>query len=116
MNITFNRPLKVFIDEKTGKTKISISKKNIDGTYENAYINIEFKKDTKIKNNQLINIKNAWLSFYKWEYQNKKGTTWFIKCNDFEEVKATTEENENPDQEYIDFGNSIELEDEDLGW
>ena len=85
MNITNERPVMVF--KKDNKYSIGISKKKQDGSYENAYIKVEFNKDVELEDRTMITIKNAWLSFYNWEYQGKKGTTWVIKCSEFEKVE-----------------------------
>lgn len=82
MNITNNRAVMVFKNEN--KYVVGLSKKKQNGEYENAYIKIEFNKDVELEDKTLIEIKNAWLSFYNWEYDGKKGTTYFIKCSEFE--------------------------------
>ena len=115
MNITNERPVMVF--KKDNKYTIGISKKKQDGSYENAYIKIEFNKDVELEDRTMITIKNAWLSFYNWEYQGKKGTTWVIRCNEFEQV----EQEKNPFEEFGDsikteseIGEQIQITDEDL--
>lgn len=40
----------------------------------------------------------------------------YLDTKKSESKKAVVEENKNPDQDFIDFGNEIELSDEDLGW
>jgi len=40
----------------------------------------------------------------------------YLETKKSESKKAVVEENKNPDQDFIDFGNEIELSDEDLGW
>ena len=82
MNITNNRAVMIFKNEN--KYVVGLSKKKQNGEYENAYIKIEFNKDVELEDKTLIEIKNAWLSFYNWEYEGKKGTTYFIKCSEFE--------------------------------
>lgn len=114
MNIINNRPIMVF--KKDNKYNISISKKKQDGSYETAYMKIEFNKDVELKDRQLINIKNAWLDFYNWEYENKKGTTWFIRCSEFE---IENKQEENPYAEMktkveSDIGEEIRIEDDEL--
>jgi hypothetical protein len=58
----------------SGKTRIfknekglytTISNKKDDGTYENMYISVNFKKGIELENNTEINITKAFLSFYK---------------------------------------------------
>lgn len=62
----------------TGKTMIfksdkgystSISNKKEDGTYENMYLTINFKKGVELENQTKIDIKNGFFSFYT----NKEG-------------------------------------------
>lgn len=84
MEITSNRPVMVF--KKNNKYSIGVSKKNKDGSYENAYIKIEFNKGVELEDKTLIDIKKSWLSFYNWEYEDKKGTTFLVRCSDFEKV------------------------------
>ena len=40
----------------------------------------------------------------------------YLETKKSESKKAVVEENKNPDQDFIDFGNEIELSEEDLGW
>lgn len=111
MTITNDRPVMVF--EREGKYTIGISRKKKDGSYENAYIKIEFNKGVELQNKTLIKINNAWLDFYNWEYQDRKGTTWVIRCNDFEivnnnlytELKTKTES---------DWGENISISESEL--
>ena len=42
-----------------------ISKKNMDGNYENGYIMVQFTNNAELENKTTINIKKGWLSFYK---------------------------------------------------
>lgn len=119
MKIEFNNLVKVFKDDN-GKYKIAVSRKNQNGTYDKAYFQIEFNKGDLIDNGAMIKINNAWLSFYNWKYQDKKGTTFFIKTNDYEVQKAELVVDENVETDpYEDFGNKVsqeelELTDEDL--
>lgn len=106
MNISNDREVMIFKKEK--KYLVGISKKNQDGSYDNAYFPIQFNQGVELENKTLIRIKNAWLSFYKWENEKDKGTVFFIKCSDFE-VAREPEEEVNP---FEAFGNSIETESE----
>lgn len=78
----------------TGQTKVfrkdyedralystSIGKKKQDGTWDNAYINLQFKKGTDIADGTMIDIQNGWLTFY----MNKdKKPVWQIFVSEFE--------------------------------
>lgn len=62
----------------------TISHKNINDEYENAFINVRFKKDVDVENKSKIIIKNAWLDFY----ENKDGkNVFYIFISDFDLVK-----------------------------
>ena len=63
---------------------LTISHKNINGEFENAFINVKFKKNVDVENKQQIIIKDAWLEYY----QNKDGkNVYYIFINDFDKVK-----------------------------
>ena len=48
-----------------GNYSTSISNRKEDGTYENMYIAVNFKKGVEVANNTVIDIKNGFLGFYK---------------------------------------------------
>lgn len=50
----------------------TISNKNEDGTYENMYISVQFKKDVLVRNNTNVIIKNGFLTFYKSKDETQK--------------------------------------------
>lgn len=54
----------IFKNEK-GMYSTGISNKLLDGTYENAYIQVQFKKGVELENKTKINITNAFLTFWK---------------------------------------------------
>ena len=54
----------VFKNEK-GLYSTTISNKKEDGTYENMYITVNFKKGTEIENKTKIEVRDGFLSFYK---------------------------------------------------
>lgn len=118
MNIENKYPVTIYRNEN--KYTVGIAVKKQDGSYENAYFPIQFNKGVELKDKTKIYIKNAWLSFYKWEYEGKKGTTFFIKCSEFDTVDKVIEENFEPinkepeEDPYKDFGNSIPAEELDL--
>ena len=118
MNIENKYPVTIYKNENKYTVGIGVKKK--DGTYDNAYFPIQFNQGVEVENKTKIYIKNAWLSFYKWEYEGKKGTTFFIKCSEFEKVDEVIEENfepikEEPEEDpYKDFGSSIAAEELDL--
>lgn len=74
-------------------TTISNTKKNQDGTtsYDNAYINVNFKKGVDIPNKTKINVTNGWLTFDKYDNKQtgKKETYWKIFINEYTIVGAS---------------------------
>ena len=107
MNIVNDKNVMVFKRDK--KYVVGISKKNQDGSYENAYFPIQFNQGVELEDRTLILIKNAWLSFYKWENESGKGTVFYIKCSDFDVVEETKKNGPNP---YEEFGKIVEAESE----
>jgi len=101
MNISNDKNVMIF--KKDNKYTAGISKKNQDGSYDKAYFPIQFNQGVELENKTLIKIKNAWLSFYKWENETGKGTVFYIKCSDFDKV----EEEKDP---FEVFGDSISTE------
>lgn len=118
MNISNDKNVMIF--KKDNKYTAGISKKNQDGEYERAYFPIQFNQGVELENKTLIKIKNAWLSFYNWKNEDKKGTSFYIKCTDFDIAEEHKKEN-NPFEEFgnsitteSDFGEQIRLDDTDL--
>jgi hypothetical protein len=88
MKVTVRESAMIFRKEFDGRATYStgLSKKNQDGSYDNAYIGIQFKKDVNLHDKTKINITNGWLTHYK----NKEGKpVFYIMCTEF-----TTEEAE----------------------
>ena len=105
-------PIKVFKDEK-GKYTIAISKK-VGEEYKNKYFPVEFLKDIELDNGTEIIIKHAFMTWFDWEYEDKKGTKFVIKITAFEKV----ENNQpvlRPDPKVESWGSakSIEINNED---
>ena len=109
MEIISNREEMIFKNEKDGKISYSIglSRKKEDGTYENGYIPVRFRKDVELDNQTKIKIKNAWLDFFKIE----KRTLLYIFINDFEKVnKEEVKEEKSEDN----WGSAKEIEPDEL--
>lgn len=113
-----NVPIRVFKNEQ-GKYSIGISKKDGD-KYINKYFPVEFLKDVEVENGTDIIIKNAFLTWFDWEYQDKKGTKFIIKITAFDKV-GTQQTFEEPKEEpklqdklFEEFGQEIEIDDSDL--
>lgn len=90
--------LKTYIDGETmifrkdfkdrASYSTTLSKKTKDGEWENGFIPVQFKKDVFVHNKTKINIKNAWLTFYK----DKDGKTVpLIFISEFEELEKPEE-------------------------
>jgi hypothetical protein len=69
--------------------KRKTKKKKQDGTYDNAYIPVQFKKGVEFENQTNIYIKKAWLSFYK----TKEGKPiYYIFISEFNTIKEQANE------------------------
>jgi hypothetical protein len=100
----------VFKNEKDNKVSysIGISKKKEDGTYENGYIPVRFRKDIELNDRTKIKIKSAWLDFFKIE----KRTMLYIFINDFEKVENEVQQQKSVDN--WDAGKNVEIDDDML--
>lgn len=87
MNITSDKNVMVF-KNKDGFYSISLSRKNNNDEWESAYFPVRFGKDVSIENKTLITIKEAWLSFYVNEKDEKKYTNFYIFINKYDKVKS----------------------------
>lgn len=63
INVT-GKNVTIFKNDK-GMYSTGVSFKNMDGSYENAYISVQFKKGVDLENKTKIDITNAFLSFYR---------------------------------------------------
>lgn len=111
MEIVSNKKEIIFKSKKDDKTYYSIgmSKKKQDGTYENGYMNVHFKKDVNIENKTKIMIKSAWLDFYT----KNKITVPYIFINEFEVIEDN-DNKENKDDNSWESGKNIQIEPDDL--
>jgi hypothetical protein len=82
MEIKTDREEMIFRKEYNDKVSYSIglSKKKEDGSYENGYMPVRFRKGTELKDKTKIKIKEAWLDFYKID----KKTIPYVFINKFE--------------------------------
>lgn len=78
----------IFRKEFDDKTSYSttLSKKNMDGVWENAFIPIQFKRDAFVHNKTKIRIDNGWLTFYLTKTDKKP--VFYIFCNEFIELES----------------------------
>ena len=111
MEIISNREETIFKNEKDGKVSysIGISKKKEDGTYENGYIPCRFRKDVSVDNKTRINIKNAWIDFYKID----KRTFLYVFINDFEIANKIEQKEEQQEEKSFDNWQSAKDIEED---
>lgn len=114
-----NIPTRIYKNNEN-KYTICVSKKKDNGEYEKRYFPVEFLKDVEVENGTDIIIKNAFLTWFDWSYQDSKGTKWIIKITAFERV-GTQQTIEEPKKEpklqdkmFEDFGQEIEIDDSDL--
>lgn len=117
MNITSDKPYMIFVKEHNGKKyyKVGLSKKKQDGTYENGYVDIQFKQGIEFENKEQIYIKNAFLTFYK---SKDKATIPYIFVMDFEKLEDTIKRSKETDivtqdtkDDFEEFGREVKLND-----
>lgn len=96
MNINFykgDKPINVMIfrNDFEDRTyyKFGISKRLSDGTYENGYMDCQFRKETELDNKTKIHPKEAWLSFY---INKDNRTIPYVFINEFEIIDDVYEE------------------------
>lgn len=100
MNIQTDKMQMIFRKDNEYGTSytMGMSKKKKDGTYDNAYIPVQFKKEITLDNQTNIYIKKAWISFYK----TKEGKPVFYifisefntvseEANQYKSIKTETE-------------------------
>lgn len=87
-------PVRVYKDDK-GKYSIAISKK-VGEEYVNKYYPVEFLKDVSLENKTEIIIKHAFMTWFDWEFEDKKGTKFIIKIIAFDKVGETKSEDVTP--------------------
>ena len=68
-----------------GKYSIAISKK-IEDKYDKRYFPVEFLKGVELENETDIIIKHAYLTWFDWEFDGKKGTKFVIKIAAFDKT------------------------------
>lgn len=91
MNIQTDKMQMIFRQDTEYGTnyRIGMSRKKQDGTYDNAYFPVQFKKGIEVENRTNIYIKDAWLTFFK----TKEGKPiFYIFINDFNTVHEEANE------------------------
>ena len=86
---SFTGEVMVFVNEREDGHRyyrVGISKKMQDGSYQNGYLDVQFKKDIIVENKTKINIKSAWLTFY---INKDNRTVPYVFVNEFEQLDNT---------------------------
>lgn len=62
-----SKNMMIFKNEKDGRISYSttIANKKEDGSYDNASIQVQFRKGVEVENKSKINVTNGFLSFYR---------------------------------------------------
>lgn len=82
MGMRINGENVMIFKNENGRYTTSISNKKEDGSYENAYLQVQFRKGVELENKTKINIKDAFLTFFR--TQDDK-TIYKIVVLDFEQ-------------------------------
>ena len=117
MNLTSDRPIQIYRFEDGDKVKYTfgVGKKKKDSEeYDNAFYPIQFKQGVSIDDKSKIIVKKAWLSFYSWEYQGKKGNTFYVMCSEFDLVKEETQVKKVQADPFAEFGEMVSLDNDDF--
>lgn len=101
-----NIPVMVFRNERDGRVfyNIGLSRKKVDGLYENGNMLAQFNKDVDIPNQTKILLTNAVLDFYKKE---DKITVPFIRVFDYE--LENTSGNKEAESKFIEIPSGEDL-------
>lgn len=111
LNSNFSGEVMIFKNDK-GFYSTSLSKKNQDGTYVNAYISVAFKKGVDLQNKTKINIKNGFLTFDQYERDGSKITNFKLFVTDFEiagQKTAGAKTNKGSENEFFGAKDSSDL-------
>lgn len=104
-------PTRVF-KNTDGKYSIAISKK-IENGYDKRYFPVEFLKGVELENGTDIIIKHAYLTWFDWEFDGKKGTKFVIKIAAFEKID-TEQPVLSPEPKLDKIGSAKNIEPDDL--
>jgi len=70
MGMRINGENVMIFKNENGRYTTSISNKKEDGSYENAYLQVQFRKGVELENKTKINIKDAFLTFFRTQEGN----------------------------------------------
>lgn len=82
MGIRINSENAMIFKNENGRYVTGISNKKEDGSYENTYIQVQFRKGVELENKTRITIKDAFLTFFRTQEGN---TIYKIVVLDFEQ-------------------------------
>lgn len=97
----------------------SLGKKLQDGNWDNAYINVQFKKGVELPNQMNdIEVYDGWLTFDKAEKNGKTQTYYKLFINDFKVIETGAPRPVRPSaQNEPDYDNAYaSADDEDIPW
>lgn len=103
LNSNFSGETMIFKNDK-GFYSTSISKKNQDGTYANAYISVGFRKGVDLPNKTKINIKSGFLTFDQYDRADgSRATNLKLFVSDFETAggKQTSKQSKGSENEFF---------------
>ncbi len=95
MGMRINGENVMIFKNENGRYTTSISNKKEDGSYENAYLQVQFRKGVELENKTRINIKDGFLTFFRTQEGN---TVYKIVVLDFEQEGEVKE----PEVSYAD--------------
>lgn len=70
MGMRINGENVMIFKNENGRYTTSISNKKQDGSYENAYLQVQFRKDVELESKTKINIKDGFLTFFRTQEGN----------------------------------------------
>ena len=70
MGMRINGENVMIFKNENGRYTTSISNKKEDGSYENAYLQVQFRKGVELENKTKINIKDGFLTFFRTQEGN----------------------------------------------
>ena len=99
----------IYTKEYEGKKfyKVRLSKKDKEGKYINAYMDIRFKGEVDLPNKTQIYLKDWFLSFY---LTKDNRTVFYIQVMNFEQEKPTEEKKDG----FEEIGNELKLDDVEI--
>ncbi len=112
MKVISDRHEVIYRNDYEGKAyyKIKLAKKDENGNWQNGYMTCRFRKDVELQDKSHIEIKDAWLDFYL----KDKNTVPYIFINDFELSGVKQNNQEEKKDPFAEFGEQINIEDEEL--